>query len=129
RASSRGRLRRRRREAVRRRRAGGPARRSDRAQAPRAGRRGGRMTRTRILVVDDRDENRRLVVKALEPLEVGVDEAADAEDALKTARARPPDVVVLDVQLPGRDGYEVCGELKADPRTRDAPVVLLTAVR
>lgn len=87
------------------------------------------MTRTRILVVDDRDENRRLVVKALEPLEVGVEEAADAETALSAARARPPDVVVLDVQLPGQDGYFVCRQLKADPRTRDAPVVLLTAVR
>src|SRR5262249_56548453 len=62
-------------------------------------------------------------------LEVGVEEAIDADGALKTARARPPDVVVLDVQLPGRDGYDVCRELKADPRTRDAPVVLLTAVR
>ena len=87
------------------------------------------MTRTRILVVDDRDENRRLVVKALEPLEVLVDEAGDADEALSAARAQPPDVVVLDVQLPGKDGYAVCRALKADPRTRDAPVVLLTAVR
>ncbi len=87
------------------------------------------MTRTRILVVDDRDENRRLVVKALEPLEVLVDEAGEADEALRVARAHPPDVVVLDVQLPGKDGYAVCRALKADPRTRDAPVVLLTAVR
>jgi PAS domain S-box-containing protein len=87
------------------------------------------VTRTRILVVDDREENRRLVVKALEPLELVVDEASCATDAIATALERPPDVVVLDVQLPGEDGYSVCRALKADPRTRDAPVVLLTAVR
>ena len=52
---------------------------------------------------------------------------ADGEQALAQARAEPPDLIVLDVMMPRRNGFEVCRELKLDRRTADVPVILLTA--
>ncbi len=52
---------------------------------------------------------------------------ADGEQALAQARAEPPDLIVLDVMMPRRSGFEVCRELKQDRRTADVPVILLTA--
>ncbi len=47
---------------------------------------------------------------------------------LETARAAPPNMILLDVMMPGMNGIEVCRELKSDPRTRDVPVVFITAM-
>ena len=85
------------------------------------------LTGRRCLVVDD-DPNIREVVfynLAAEGMDVRtVDNGSEAE---REAFADPPDVIVLDVMMPGRDGYDVLETLKNDARTRDIPVVLLTA--
>jgi putative two-component system response regulator len=80
-----------------------------------------------VLVVDDTPENLTLMNGLLDPVyETMV--ATNGERALKLAlSATPPDLVLLDIMMPGMDGYEVCRRLKADPRTRDVPVIFLTA--
>ncbi|HEY2541509.1 MAG TPA: HD domain-containing phosphohydrolase [Gaiellaceae bacterium] len=80
----------------------------------------------RILLVDDEPAMRELLRVTLESSEVTVDEAASAREAESAiARARP-DVIVLDLRMPGMDGAELCRRLKIAPETRAIPVVMLT---
>jgi CheY-like chemotaxis protein len=82
----------------------------------------------RVLVVDDDDAIREVAQTALE-LVAGwhVELAASGQEALEITVANPPDVVLLDVMMPSMDGPAVFALMQADPRTRDVPVVLLTA--
>ena len=80
----------------------------------------------RILLVDDDPALRTLIRTTFEVADVDVVEAENAEAARRAIRRRPPSVIVLDVNMPGTTGLELCRELKADPATRDIPVVLLT---
>jgi two-component system phosphate regulon response regulator PhoB len=80
-----------------------------------------------ILVVDDEEDILELVSYNLSKAGYRVTKAVSGEEALKSARARPPDLVLLDLMLPGVDGFEVCNTLKRDPRTANVPVVMLTA--
>jgi two-component system phosphate regulon response regulator PhoB len=80
-----------------------------------------------VLVVDDEPEIRELVEYSLTGSGYKVITAADGEQALRTARAKSPGLIVLDLMLPGMDGLEVCKALKADPRTASIPIVMLTA--
>jgi response regulator RpfG family c-di-GMP phosphodiesterase len=79
-----------------------------------------------ILVVDDDANLRMLVRTSFELADIVVDEAANATEAARRVMARHPDVIVLDVGMPGVDGITFCRGLKSDPRTRDIPVALLT---
>ena len=81
----------------------------------------------RVLVVDDEDSITQLVATVLryEGFEVAC--AGDGKSAVRTARSFDPDLVVLDVMLPGVDGFDVCRAIKEDPETSSIPVVLLTA--
>jgi DNA-binding response OmpR family regulator len=79
----------------------------------------------RVLVVDDDHTVREVVVSYLRAGRHDVDEAADGETALEAMRARPADLVVLDLMLPGIDGLEVCRRLR---ETSDVPVIMLTAL-
>jgi DNA-binding response OmpR family regulator len=81
----------------------------------------------RILVVDDDAFIRR-------PLELFLREegfqpsvAVDGEECLRRVALEVPDLIILDVMMPGRDGFSVCGALKADPRLAEVPVILLSA--
>lgn len=85
------------------------------------------MTRPNILVVDDEEDILELVKYNLSREGYQVLCAATGEEALKSARNKLPDLVVLDLMLPGVDGLEVCRELKGDPKTSHIPVVMLTA--
>ncbi len=78
-----------------------------------------------MLVVDDEEVNRRLLSRLLSP-DYDVQTAADGEEALALVEACDFDVVLLDVRLPGLDGFEVCSRLKKMERTRLVPVVLVT---
>lgn len=80
-----------------------------------------------ILVVDDQADERVIQRAMLSHLGYAVREAADGESALADAAADPPDLVLLDVAMPRMDGFEVCRRLRADPRTREVPVLLFTA--
>ena len=82
----------------------------------------------RILVVDDEDRNRKLLVAMLEAEGYSASEAADGEQALELVRQSPPDMVLLDIMMPGIDGYEVARQLKADAVTKSIPVVMVTAL-
>src|SRR5215211_4595895 len=80
----------------------------------------------RVLVVDDDAALRELLRTSLEMADIVVDEAQEATAASRQIALRHPDVIVLDVGMPGVDGITFCRALKSDPRTRDIPVVLLT---
>jgi response regulator RpfG family c-di-GMP phosphodiesterase len=79
-----------------------------------------------ILVVDDDAHFRELLRTSFELAHISVEEAENATDAARRIALRHPDVIVLDVGMPGVDGITFCRGLKSDPRTRDIPVVLLT---
>jgi DNA-binding NtrC family response regulator len=81
-----------------------------------------------ILVVDDTPQNVKLVSDQLLVRGFDVTTAADGKAALELVRARPFDLVLLDVMMPGMDGFEVCQRLRADTATRDVPVIFLTAL-
>lgn len=86
--------------------------------------------RYRVLVVDDEPDFRHLIALFLQrsgmPIEVQT--AASGGEALATAFASRLDLVVLDVMMPGTNGFEVCERLRADARTRDTPVLMLTSL-
>src|SRR5579884_2144935 len=78
------------------------------------------------LLVEDHPMNRKLFRDILE-MQFHVYEAESAEEALETLRQVRPDLIVLDVQLPGMDGISMLRRVKADPQTREVPVVALSA--
>jgi two-component system cell cycle response regulator len=82
----------------------------------------------RILVVDDVQANVRLLEAKLTIEYYDVISCHDGATALALAAAEKPDIILLDVMMPGMDGFEVCRRLKADPETRHIPVVLVTAL-
>lgn len=82
----------------------------------------------RILVVDDVEANVKLLRARLMAEYFEVVTAVNGPDALKVCRAGQCDIVLLDVMMPGMDGYEVCRQLKADPQTAHLPVVMVTAL-
>jgi diguanylate cyclase (GGDEF)-like protein len=82
--------------------------------------------RARILIVDDQRLNVQLLTDILKDhYDLAI--ASDGERAIEICERRPPDLVLLDVQMPGMDGYEVCRRLKASAATREIPVVFVTA--
>jgi adenylate cyclase len=82
---------------------------------------------TKILAVDDVPQNLRLMEAVLAPNGFDVVTAATGEEALLQVLKQKPDLVLLDIMLPGIDGYEVCRRLRADPKTSFLPVVMVTA--
>ncbi len=84
--------------------------------------------RPTILVADDSALNRKLLVAILSKEECTIVQAVDGLDALSKARVEKPDLVLLDIMMPGKDGYEVCAELKADPKFASIPVIILSAL-
>jgi DNA-binding response OmpR family regulator len=85
------------------------------------------VTKETVLVVDDEREILELVKYNLDREGYRVTVVETGEDALEATRTKMPDIIVLDLMLPGVDGLEVCRRLKADPRTKAVPIVMLTA--
>ncbi|MCG8634296.1 MAG: diguanylate cyclase [Desulfobacterales bacterium] len=78
-----------------------------------------------ILVVDDTESNLDMILAILKDYDVIA--STSGEDALATVREEPVDLVLLDILMPGTDGFEVCRRLKASPETRDIPIIFITA--
>jgi two-component system, cell cycle response regulator DivK len=84
-------------------------------------------SRKRVLIVDDIPEQRDIYCTLLRFHGYDVIEAENGEEALAVAGAELPDVIVMDVMLPRLDGWQATERLKADPRTADLPVIILTS--
>jgi sigma-B regulation protein RsbU (phosphoserine phosphatase) len=85
------------------------------------------LAESRILIVDDVKANIDVLVQALRE-EYKLSVALNGESALRTAEKNPPDLVLLDIMMPGMDGYEVCRRLRSAPPTREVPVMFLSAL-
>ena len=81
----------------------------------------------RILIVDDLLPNVKLLEAKLTNEYFDVITAFNGQEALDVAASQSPDIVLLDVMMPGMDGYEVCRRMKADPQLMHIPVVMVTA--
>jgi putative two-component system response regulator len=84
--------------------------------------------RGEILIVDDGPENLRVLSELLRSEGYLARPVSDGAMALEAAAAEPPDLILLDILMPGMDGFEVCRRLKSDARLRDVPVVFLSAI-
>jgi len=86
-------------------------------------------TKKKILIIDDEEDLCVLAGHALtmDRADLEVISAKDGPSGIQRAKAEQPAVIILDIMMPKMDGYEVCQRLKADPETRDIPVVMLTA--
>jgi two-component system cell cycle response regulator DivK len=81
----------------------------------------------RILVVEDQEDNRRIVRDLLTATDFEVIEAEDGEQALAAVAKQRPDLILMDIQLPVLDGYEVTRRLKADPSLTAIPIIAVTS--
>jgi len=84
-------------------------------------------TRQKILIVDDEIDTLLPLKRSLEAMDYLVIEAGNGPEAIKRAHTERPELVILDVMMPGMDGIEVCKALKKDSRTVNIPVIMLTA--
>ena len=86
------------------------------------------MTRGRtVLVVDDHEDKRRILRDLLRSAGYDIVEATTGEDGVAAARARTPDLILMDIQLPGIDGYEATRRIKADEALRRIPLIVVTS--
>src|SRR5438876_831308 len=81
----------------------------------------------RILIVDDTPANLRLLTTILHEHEYIVHPATSGEHALRFLESNQPDLILLDIRMPGLNGYEVCAQLKSAERTRDIPIIFISA--
>jgi twitching motility two-component system response regulator PilH len=81
----------------------------------------------KILIVDDVRSEMQLMANALKPHGYVCIEATDGSQAYAIAKAEKPDLILLDVVMPGQDGFATCRQLKRDPATKDIPVIMVTS--
>lgn len=86
------------------------------------------MSEKYVLIVDDDPDLVEAVAMNLAAKGFAVGKAYDGLEAWDSIKSRRPDLIVLDVMMPRKDGYQVCDELKKDPAWKDIPVIMLTAV-
>jgi two-component system cell cycle response regulator DivK len=80
-----------------------------------------------ILIVEDNEKNMKLVRDVLQVKGYATAEAVTAEDGIRLAAERRPDLILMDIQLPGMNGIDALGVLRADPETASIPVIAVTA--
>jgi two-component system cell cycle response regulator DivK len=85
------------------------------------------MTQKTILYVEDNEYNRKIIRQLLAKTRYRLREATDGESGLKSAQDDPPDLILMDVQLPKMSGLEATRQLRADPRTAGVPVIVITS--
>ncbi len=81
----------------------------------------------RVLIIEDDRFNRRLYRELLEEEGISVELAASADEGLRSAQASPPDLIVMDIEMPGMDGLTATRRLKTDATTAGVPVVIISA--
>jgi two-component system cell cycle response regulator DivK len=81
----------------------------------------------RILVVEDHEDNRQIIRDLLSATDYEIIEADSGEQALESAAKQRPDLILIDIQLPGIDGYEATRRIKADPALRSIPIIAVTS--
>ncbi len=81
----------------------------------------------RILLIEDHEDNRRIVRDLLTPAGYEVIEAVTGEDGVAMAGTHRPDLILMDIQLPGLDGYEATRRIKGDPLLRAIPIIAVTS--
>jgi two-component system cell cycle response regulator DivK len=81
----------------------------------------------RILAVDDQEDNRRILRDLLTSAGYEVIEAINGEEAVTLAESQRPDLILMDIQLPGIDGYEATGRIKSNPALRATPLIVVTS--
>ncbi|MGK7876837.1 MAG: response regulator transcription factor [Xenococcaceae cyanobacterium] len=82
---------------------------------------------SKVLVVEDSVAQRQMILDLLKDSGLKVEEARDGIEALEQIQKFSPDLVVLDIVMPRMNGYEVCRRLKADPKTKNVPVVMCSS--
>ena len=85
-------------------------------------------SKANILLVDDTPDNLRLLAKILESHEYLVRKSLSGKMALQAAHRDPPDLILLDINMPGMSGYEVCQQLKASAVTQHIPIIFISAL-
>src|SRR6516225_5550326 len=85
------------------------------------------LSESRVLIVDDVKANVDVLVQALRD-EYQLSVALNGESALRSAEKNPPDLILLDIMMPGMDGYEVCSRLRTSAQTREVPVMFLSSL-
>ncbi len=85
------------------------------------------MDRKTVLVIEDNEINLKLVKSLLQIGNFDILEAVDAETGMEIARQKQPDLILMDIQLPGMDGLEATSILKSDPRTGHIPIIAITS--
>lgn len=86
------------------------------------------MEHAAVLVVDDNEQNLELLQAYLDGLGCSIRTARDGVEAMAAVEEAVPDLVLLDVMMPRMSGFQVCERIKASPRTRDVPVIMVTAL-
>jgi two-component system, cell cycle response regulator DivK len=81
----------------------------------------------RILVVEDQEDNRQIIRDLLSATDYEIIEAESGEQAFEAVAKQRPDLILMDIQLPGIDGYEVTRRIKADPALRSIPIIAVTS--
>ena len=81
----------------------------------------------RILVIEDQEDNRQIVRDLMTASGYELIEATTGEEGLEAAARERPDLILMDIQLPGIDGYEVTRRIKADPKLRQIPIIAVTS--
>ncbi len=82
---------------------------------------------TRILVIEDQEDNRRILRDLLTSVGYVILEAATGEEGVRSAETQLPDLIVMDIQLPGVDGYEATRRIKANQALRHIPIIAVTS--
>ena len=81
----------------------------------------------RILVVEDQEDNRQIIRDLLSATDYEIIEAESGEQALEAVARQRPDLILMDIQLPGMDGYEATRQIKADPALRSITIIAVTS--
>ncbi len=88
----------------------------------------GTAPRRRVLIADDNPQIIELLEAYLEPLHVEVQRVLDGEQTLEAVRRDRPDLILLDIMMPKRSGFEICRQLKQDERYANIPIIMVTAL-